>query len=770
MKTTLCFTLTLLTFVMLMFTPNSFAQEIEPEYVVRVIYFLPNDRQPQPDMDTRLDATIKEAQQFFADQMEAHGFGRKTFGFEADETGNVVVHHVNGKFDDAYYQHPSTQDMLGDEIEEVFDMSKNIYFVALDTNLGYIALSAPDKFGRGGTLGIAWMESRGGRLLIPASNHSAVLHELGHTFGLVHDGHTRKDANRIFASSIPTNDYMITTFCAAEWMNVSRYFNPTQEAYNEDTSVQMLKPSLAVPPSSVRLSFEVNDPDGLHQIQLFAYNRKITNSLIACKKVSGKSATVEFVTNNLEYTSLIALRVMDMNGNFSEHKFPIDITDFLPPPEAISIPDPILAAAVRKTLSLAPDDVITQIDMLNLRGLSGLRVSNNHTKDLTGLEHAINLSFLHFDSISQPIDLTPLVGLPRFGVIVIYSSQITDITSLEGLMELKLSSLTIENSQITDFTPIAAFTEIKGLDLGGNEISDITFLAALKHLRSLWIGDNQISDINPLMRLTSLRTLSLRDNRISDINPLAGLKHLDYVDLHNNQISDIIPLTKLTNLERLYLQDNQINDIKPLAGLKRLQELKLHKNKISDITPLAELTFLHYKLNLRNNQISDVSPLADLVNLKELRLEGNPIKDREPLLALLRKNPDVKIYLKYGDEPLPVNLSHFRAEHTDAGVVLKWITESEVDNAGFYIHRSDTKDGEFKVVNPTMIQGAGTTSERNAYTWTDTTAKPNVVYYYQIEDISHAGVRKQLATVRMRGLVSASGKLTTRWADLKTQN
>ena len=99
--------------------------------------------------------------------------------------------------------------------------------------------------------------------------------------------------------------------------------------------------------------------------------------------------------------------------------------------------------------------------------------------------------------------------------------------------------------------------------------------------------------------------------------------------------------------------------------------------------------------------------------------------------------------------------------------MLKWTTESEVDNAGFYIYRSETKDGEFRVVNPTMIQGAGTTGERNEYTWTDTTAKPNTVYYYQIEDVSHAGVRKQLATVRLKELVSASGKLTTRWADLK---
>ena len=116
---------------------------------------------------------------------------------------------------------------------------------------------------------------------------------------------------------------------------------------------------------------------------------------------------------------------------------------------------------------------------------------------------------------------------------------------------------------------------------------------------------------------------------------------------------------------------------------------------------------------------------------------------------------------------MPVTLSHFRAELTDPGVLLKWTTESELDNAGFYIYRSETKAGEFKVVNPTMIQGAGTTSERSEYSWKDTTAKPNTVYYYRIEDVSHAGVREQLATVRLRGLVSATGKLITRWSDLK---
>ena len=117
---------------------------------------------------------------------------------------------------------------------------------------------------------------------------------------------------------------------------------------------------------------------------------------------------------------------------------------------------------------------------------------------------------------------------------------------------------------------------------------------------------------------------------------------------------------------------------------------------------------------------------------------------------------------------LPVQLSQFRPDLTETGTVaINWTTESEVDNAGFNILRSQTKTGEFKMINAQLIPGAGTTAERNAYTWTDTTAKPNVVYYYQIEDVSLDGERQTLATVRLRGFVSATGKLTTQWGQLK---
>ena len=122
---------------------------------------------------------------------------------------------------------------------------------------------------------------------------------------------------------------------------------------------------------------------------------------------------------------------------------------------------------------------------------------------------------------------------------------------------------------------------------------------------------------------------------------------------------------------------------------------------------------------------------------------------------------------------LPVELSHFRPTRDKATgqVVITWSTQSELNNAGFFIKRSQQRTGEFKVINATMVAGAGTTSEKQFYTYTDTTAQPNVVYYYQIEDVSLDGNRQTLTRgIRLKGHVGAAGKATTLWGELKTSH
>ena len=119
---------------------------------------------------------------------------------------------------------------------------------------------------------------------------------------------------------------------------------------------------------------------------------------------------------------------------------------------------------------------------------------------------------------------------------------------------------------------------------------------------------------------------------------------------------------------------------------------------------------------------------------------------------------------------LPVELSSFSLTRTEAGaVVLTWTTESEVDNAGFNLRRSEKRASGFTLINAALIAGAGTTGERQTYTFTDTSAKPGVEYYYQIEEVAFDGKRETLAMRMLRGPVSAANRMLTTFGAVKRQ-
>ena len=119
---------------------------------------------------------------------------------------------------------------------------------------------------------------------------------------------------------------------------------------------------------------------------------------------------------------------------------------------------------------------------------------------------------------------------------------------------------------------------------------------------------------------------------------------------------------------------------------------------------------------------------------------------------------------------LPVELSRFSVARNDAGaVVLTWATESEVDNAGFNLRRSERRDGSFTLLNAALIAGAGTTGERQTYTFTDTAAKPGIEYYYQLEEVSFAGKPQMLSVRFLRGPVSAANRQLRTFGEIKRE-
>ena len=245
-------------------------QESVSQDIVRLIYFLPSDRLAQPDITEKLDKLIKEVQQFYADQMEQHGFGKKTFTFEKNEDGSAKVYLVEGQYADKYYL-KNTVARVEREVNERFDESKDIYLITVDISsegIGNVAVAGAGgitPFGLDYEKGL-W-GARGGRAAIPASgddgfNWEVVAHELGHAFGLRHDF---RDPSYLMSYGSAQKQL---SECSAQWLDKSRYFNPGQLFFDKPAAIEI--DTFSVNSSkSIVLQFHLKDVDGLHQAMLF---------------------------------------------------------------------------------------------------------------------------------------------------------------------------------------------------------------------------------------------------------------------------------------------------------------------------------------------------------------------------------------------------------------------------------------------------------------------------------------------------------------------
>ena len=89
------------------------------------------------------------------------------------------------------------------------------------------------------------------------------------------------------------------------------------------------------------------------------------------------------------------------------------------------------------------------------------------------------------------------------------------------------------------------------------------------------------------------------------------------------------------------------------------------------------------------------------------------------------------------DQSLPVELTTFTATDSAGVVVLKWTTESEVDNDHFNLYRSLEKETGYQKI--ATIKGQGSTTTRHDYIWIDTNVQPSTTHWYKLSDVDING-------------------------------
>jgi hypothetical protein len=145
----------------------------------------------------------------------------------------------------------------------------------------------------------------------------------------------------------------------------------------------------------------------------------------------------------------------------------------------------------------------------------------------------------------------------------------------------------------------------------------------------------------------------------------------------------------------------------------------------------------------------------DLFGSNQSDFTGFYIKNNDKLIEFYdHTDPLYAPLLRIWEEPTTsISLGAFTAVPGRKIIFISWKTETEIDNAGFNLLRSETEKGEYAKINTSLIPAQGSSTQGTSYEFVDTDVKNRKTYYYKLEDIDLNG------TSTMHGPVIA----TPRW-------
>jgi hypothetical protein len=199
------------------------AQEPAGVPPLKIVYFLPTDCAAPDYREERLGRVMRHIQDFFRSEMERHGHGPKTFALEWDSPDKLRLYEVRGKralqeyrnaHGDIYAEVRDALRPQGLNIDEEYILILGPFLVwqnGHESSLGLLVGMGSPKSGCAWATDDLYLDADllsshergcGSTLGIFNTRYiGAIAHELGHCFGLPHEGQL-EDQKQIFGMSL----------------------------------------------------------------------------------------------------------------------------------------------------------------------------------------------------------------------------------------------------------------------------------------------------------------------------------------------------------------------------------------------------------------------------------------------------------------------------------------------------------------------------------------------------------------------------------------
>ncbi len=372
--------------------------------------------------------------------------------------------------------------------------------------------------------------------------------------------------------------------------------------------------------SEISLEFEVNDPTreiDLSGIQCFQNLTHLTLIGQSFKDLSPISALHNIQSIELRETSVVSI---DSFKNLSKIKSLV-ISDTL----TLQSVEGVEEMTKLTNLDLSNNGIVNIEGLNNLINLTNLYLNDNKIVEFPSINQLDQLEVLDISDNNINVLGEDLSGLRNLEILHAENNEICDLSTLDDLISLE--ELWLSNNDLgcggfgvsPNFDSLENAPNLRELYLDSNGLTSIEGLRGRDlSLETLHINDNELTDITPIGAYTGISELVINNNNIVNIDDLSGMTGLDSIDLSHNDIIDFSDLLSIPNVETVNLSFNNITSIPDIStSWPLLSVLNLSSNDLNDTSGVNGHPTIE-ELNLYNNGLTELRGISNMPELNTL--------------------------------------------------------------------------------------------------------------------------------------------------------